>query len=870
VSKTVRDMYVDSTPRHPYQEIIRRAEPYGGQHVQLNPPTLRWPKGDTHLSYKVRYGQQPDLRDATIIKDISDTFYRPHQALAPGTYYWQYGAEDGPWSDLMEFVINTNTPIWSIENWSTLLTKAPQQHPRVFIHPDEHDALQAQARIGFKADVLSEWHRILSEQIDLPLQLEQDKPRVVTSDYNTRVLQIWDAVAAVKQTMIPAGELAFVYLTTGDDAFAYEAVRRTMVATRLDPDGYTSIKVSDFANGEIVKNAAMVYDYAYHLLTRQQKDAIREMLRQRISAIYQRYRPSLEQRLFQAHGWQHIMTDLMIGSLALYGETPEAREWFAWGLRMFAAFYPWWGNAEGGSAENPEYLTNMSLTYSQLNAELIKKATGLDIMEHPWFRANPYFVIYSHPPRHWRSQLGDFRYESKPDGNLAVAMMRYAKRFQDPYAQVYAHSVGLKPTTGDARLLFLLSDATAAPTPKPLSELPKARAFRDCGMVFMHSNLEDPSSNIMFEFKSSPYGSFNHNHADQNCFNIIAFDEILLADTGYYIGYGDSHHFGWTITTAAHNGILIDHKGQACQTLDAYGSITAFATGAKFHYTAGSAAAAYREVTVERFIRHVLWIEPNVYIIYDQIDTPKPVSTQWLLHALEAMDVDAAQRRVRVRRSQAVLSAYFVYPEVNGFSQTSAFAVPVPENPVKGKPEDYPQQWHLTVTSPEDTRAHRWLTVLFAHQSDEIAPEVQRLKGPGWLGTQWRHQRTDYAVAFATKLGRVQIALSRIRARACGLAQAINCEAACYMAISATETEVDNLLTLNADVPLNVEVVQDATGITLRLQAAVEAKVRIRCTRQGGPIRYAGALMDWRHDQVELTLNAGDTLLAWPMTHGPD
>ncbi len=60
------------------------------------------------------------------------------------------------------------------------------------------------------------------------------------------------------------------------------------------------------------------------------------------------------------------------------------------------------------------------------------------------------------------------------------------------------------------------------------------------------------------EFKCSPYGSHGHNHADQNTFNVSAFDEPLFIDTGYYHSYGDPHHNGWTRQTKAHNGVLVD------------------------------------------------------------------------------------------------------------------------------------------------------------------------------------------------------------------------------------------------------------------------------------------------------------------------
>ncbi len=37
----------------------------------------------------------------------------------------------------------------------------------------------------------------------------------------------------------------------------------------------------------------------------------------------------------------------------------------------------------------------------------------------------------------------------------------------------------------------------------------------------MHTDLGNTSKNLMAAFRSSPFGSFNHAHADQNSFNIL-------------------------------------------------------------------------------------------------------------------------------------------------------------------------------------------------------------------------------------------------------------------------------------------------------------------------------------------------------------
>jgi hypothetical protein len=64
-------------------------------------------------------------------------------------------------------------------------------------------------------------------------------------------------------------------------------------------------------------------------------------------------------------------------------------------------------------------------------------------------------------------------------------------------------------------------------------------------------------------FHSAPYGAFGHGHADQNSFHIIAYDEDLLIDSGYFTPAGDPHRQQWSIRTPAHNTLLVDGEGRS-------------------------------------------------------------------------------------------------------------------------------------------------------------------------------------------------------------------------------------------------------------------------------------------------------------------
>jgi hypothetical protein len=426
-----------------------------------------------------------------------------------------------------------------------------------------------------------------------------------------------------------------------------------------------------------------------------------------------RYLPAREQRLFDAHGWQHVIQDLTAGALALYNELPEAKRWFDWSFKMHVALYPWYGEGDGGSAEGASYYEGTNMLQSLRAVGLFEAATGVDISRNPWYQKNPYFLIYSHPPGFARSQFADHGGSTpQPSGQHKLGALLQAARTGNPYAVSYARAIESGFPGGPANHLRLLWYPLELPEPKPLGELPKGRAFRDVGVAYLHSAIDRPDDNIMFEFRSSPYGSYNHAHADQNSFNITAYGEPLILDTGYYTAYGDEHHYGWTIHTMAHNCVLVDGKGQGPRNADAYGEITEFVVGDGFAYLVGSCPNAYHEVKLEQFDRHVLWLQPDTYVIYDVLRAPEAHRFDWLLHAANEMDVNERGRTAHVRGERAEARVSFLLPERLSFSQTDQFSVAPEAWSPRRKGEKYPNQWHLTASTTEPETQARFLTVV--------------------------------------------------------------------------------------------------------------------------------------------------------------
>jgi hypothetical protein len=207
--------------------------------------------------------------------------------------------------------------------------------------------------------------------------------------------------------------------------------------------------------------------------------------------------------------------------------------------------YPWYGGDDGGSQEGPRYYHDLGMIPGLNTLDVFRSAFGLRLEEgNPWFRANPYFLIYSFPPGSRQTQLGDANpgpndpeVRPAPGGKARIAALRMAELHGNGHAAAYAAAVpedDLAYTVSE----YLRWSVPPKVAPIPLSSLPPTRLFADTGTVFLHSHLAEPQENVRLIFHASPYGGNGHAHADQNSFHVIAYNEHLLLDSGYYTPTG--------------------------------------------------------------------------------------------------------------------------------------------------------------------------------------------------------------------------------------------------------------------------------------------------------------------------------------------
>lgn len=749
-----------AAPDFLHQSQPVRLEPFPGSPLKLNPPTFRWPAEDLPGSvHEIELARDPSFAGAERAT-TGDFFYRLPQPLAPGRWSWRVrrtAPTAGVWSQPETFEISPELPRWPLGSWAEWLARVPADHPRVYLKRADVPTFRARvARLGAE---LEPWAEEVRRHLEEPFSMEswqsQVPPGADPFDDRSpaRKKLVWASKGAAHAAAEPALEGAWMWFATGDAWYLERVKARALLLASFDPDGFISDRNTghdrgnvDFGNATIVHHLGVIYDLMHDQFTPEERARLRTAIAARAAPIFAKMRRApLE--LMRAHAWQHGFFDAVVGALAIRGEEPRADEWVALALRSFVSLYPWYGGGDGGSQEGPRYFHGAAMLASLNTLDVFRAAFDLRLEEYnPWFRSNPYFLLYSYPPGSLQTQLGDSNpghYDEgddrrTPGGKARLAARRMAVVYGNGYLTSYA--AGLPDNRSNYTLSeFLRWSLPELPPARPLAGLPDARLFADVGTVFMHSRIAEPEENVRLIFHASPYGGQGHAHADQNSFHVIAYNEHLLLDSGYYTPTGDPHREEWYVRTMAHNTILVDGTGQQWGGTKGYGVVDHFERNADWVYCVGHAAQAYREAPLERFDRHVVWLkggEVETYVIIDDLVAAggTPRRFDWLLHAAREMKLDAATGTVLAAGGKGEATVRFLAPAGLAFHQDDKFNVPAVYWR-RGQNFVLPNQWHFKASTAPVPRT-RFVAVIQVAKPGVAKPVARAVAGgvevAGW------------------------------------------------------------------------------------------------------------------------------------------
>jgi Heparinase II/III-like protein len=502
-------------------------------------------------------------------------------------------------------------------------------HPRLLLDPPRIAALQPKLVTSHRFL----WDRYLQ---DLPHMLAVARREAPLEDER----YAGDLIA----------ELAFAFLMTGRHELGDVATAQLLHLV-TDEQWGTDEGLVYLVPAHYITGIALGYDWLYARLTPAERARVAERLGREAELQYTRItveRAWWRNQYVQNHSHSNTAA-LAFAAAALWGEDPRAPLWLATAEAFFDksfAVLPRDGSSLEGYAYagyGGEYILN----YALLGRDLL----GKHDTEQPWLVHFPEYLLQGllpfRTPEDWAMTFGDA--PRRGWTSTAQQLFTLAALHHDAAAQWMAlQTVALRPTgLGSHGWMMLLGyDATLAPADP--ATFPTFARFPEIDQAMMRSSWTDPDATLI-GFKCGPflghtlsagapfdYGT-GHQDADSGSFQLFSHGQFLSIDPGYT---GQER-------TEDHSTLLFKGHGQLGEQA-AFGSSEALRfghhpeivhseTSAAYDYVVGDVTRAYHPALgVERFVRHLLFVKPDVLVVADEIALrPKGVVVDLQPHELE-------------------------------------------------------------------------------------------------------------------------------------------------------------------------------------------------------------------------------------------
>jgi hypothetical protein len=729
-----------------------KAEPDAGHVVTMNPPNLKWPHVDGKQSVVYRVELSKDKRFKTgVIRsgDLRACFYNPHSVLSEGTWYWRYeiiAGDSKSHSPTYVFQIDSSTFVFSAPSVDEWVRNLPRQRPYMLTYgrPMKTVVKHARNHPELAEHLIAEGQRVLKKPV---INIHTfDQSQMTPRNFTQRILG--GEVKIFKP-------LLYAYLVTGDEVYWRAAEQRV--------EAFLSWNLrDDMVMSQVWRFLAEAYDTFYPLMDESMKDAIREGCAKWLEKNYIKWAGRTENRQIDNHFWQVEMSGFFFTALALVEDRPDFKKYLDYAYGIFLARHPVLGGTEGGWANGLAYLGVNESTHIDM-AYALQSIAKVDVFSLPWYQNLPAYLLYSCAPGMEMDGWGDMHERRQgakglhPRHALVLALEKDL-----PLAKYYYSRYIQRHPDFDVPWLQLISgnifDRKKEYDPGPL---PQARRFEEIGQTAMHTDVEQPEESTTVFFRSSPYGGNGHMHANQNCFNIGHKGKRVFYSTGYYTSFADPHSITSYKHTRAHNGILINGRGQAYGH-EGYGWLKRDAHGEKISYVCGDATMAYRPTVSEqwaelteqylvkkggmniadhfgdaklaRYERHLAFLRPGLVVVYDVLEAETSNEWTYLLHTYEQSVVSSDglltydhpdfHARAVVRgsgRLEPVLTDQFASPAVD----------------FKQKFKGTPNQWHASWSSVLNTPTFRFISLIQVGDEPSDLPPIKEVAAGAYQVGEW-------------------------------------------------------------------------------------------------------------------------------------
>lgn len=737
-SLTAADLQVNNRPAQPGELGYRPVE---GAVVRLNPPSLTWLHEDEARTYSVEWSRKADFTDAGRATNLPFNVHTHSATLPAGEYFWRYRFADrngrlSGWSKTRSFTIPADAIAFPMPTRAEQRERVPQQHPRLFLRPEDLPRLRELAK-GREAKSFATLRAAADKYIAAGPTPEPEHLGSATDKENTELIKYWwPNRTQTEQACREAETIAFVYLLTGEKKYGDAARKWILHLASWNPDGPTNFKLNCEAGKPMLYRLPRAYDWAWDTLTEAERDKVRTVMTRRALDAWNSGEVGRGvghlNRPYSSHG-NRTWHKLAECAIAFLGEIPEAETWLDYAVNKFYAAYPVWSDDDGGWHEGVSYWGGyMSKVVNWL--QVAESALRIDGFKKPFFAQIGDYPLYVAPPGSPNMGFGDLSFRPPPQswgGFIEYFLRAGGNRREGSCAGYWRWWTEQWQMNDEGGILGFLYRANLPDLPpaKAPTDLPVSKVFHGIGVASLHTTLLNSADDVHLLFKSSPFGSQSHGHNPQNSFQVNAYGESLLTTCVYRDLHGGKFHARWVWSTKAHNAVLVDGEGQIPHNASAVGRIVGSRFTPEWDYVAGDATAAYGG-RLTRARRQIVFVKPDVIVIADDLAAPKPVTFQFMLHALAEFQVDKKAARLSVRQPKAALTAQYLSPVPLGFRQWDGYE-PKPTR-------EFPNQWHVEAGTQEKRSELRMITVLVPRRAagTEAPWQAERLESDTAVGVR--------------------------------------------------------------------------------------------------------------------------------------
>ncbi len=670
-----------------------------------------FPKKGSYIDYKRYkkvYHRAPNGQWALLEKLIQaeDTSERPAEALSVSLLLTDGKRGTAWWDDVSVVEIPEREARRLMEQRAPKIRCLVKGHPRLLFTKKDIPRLRAQAK-GAHARL---WESILSwPKAKLPAE-----PLFIPGS----VMEHRGAThRSVRQARRPIEVLSVAYAVSKDEATGNLAKEWLLAMCKWGPLG--TDHGAGLGRGEFMAAASFGYDCLHDYLSPEDREIVRDRLARETRLLYGQLVLTDEWDRLGLCTLQVNNVSILVGSmgaaaLALLGEVPEAEHWLLEAIEAVQGVLDA-TRRDGGWGESVEYC-QYEMTHCLYFIEALRRVTGIDMYDHPGLRKLGHFMLYTLcPGGKTHAVFGDDASGGSNSGGHHIAL-RLASEYRNSYLQWYGPPS--YPFWCGASYGFLWYDP--AVKPKFPGDLPSASCqFRDIGWAMLRSGWGD--NNILMSFVCGPYVG-GHTNNDDNAFALYVGDKVMARETRW------GEHETWK-----HNTILVDGKGSN-RGADSF--LAEFIESPYYDCVVGDASTAYPKL-LTKFLRHVVFMKPDYFVIFDELVAPKPSRFDWLLHP-DVAEAEVEAGSITLHNDGARLAVRMLSPQHVACDTAS--------------PEGYRNKNPMLKLRPEQKLSRvNFLTVLYPRIAGDTAPipPIRRIDSEGAIGLTLKRNGTTDIVLFA-------------------------------------------------------------------------------------------------------------------------